>query len=436
MSPTNNQVQQEALDSRTLPISPADTSLQSLGGFRLNAVSASRNRPIQNARVSISYSDNPVDTIEELVTDENGQTATIELPAPPLEYSQEPLSNRPYSVYTLRISADGYEPIVISGAEILPTVTAISNVELIPLPDSDESSAELFVIGPHTLYGEYPPHIVEEEIKPLAETGEIVLNEVVIPEYIVVHDGVPNSNAKDYYVRYRDYIKNVASSEIYATWPSAAIYANILAIQSFTLNRVYTEWYRGRGYNFTITSSTAYDHKWIPERNIYDTISAAVDDVFNNYLSRPNVKQPILTQYCDGKRVTCPDLMSQWGSKDLADRGFTAAEILRYYYGSSIYINSTYEVSGVPVSWPGYELSQGSSGNDILTIQRQLNAIADVYSVIPNIAEDAIYGPRTAAAVEAFQRLFDLSPTGTINFSTWYKISSIYVAVTRIAEYM
>ena len=128
--------------------------------------------------------------------------------------------------------------------------------------------------------------------------------------------------------------------------------------------------------------------------------------------------------------------MSQWGSKDLADRGFTAAEILRYYYGSSIYINSTYEVSGVPVSWPGYELSQGSSGNDILTIQRQLNAIADVYSVIPNIAEDAIYGPRTAAAVEAFQRLFDLSPTGTINFSTWYKISSIYVAVTRIAEYM
>ena len=164
---------------------------------------------------------------------------------------------------------------------------------------------------PHTLFYEYPPKIPEEEIKPVNEPGEIVLSEVVIPEYIVVHDGPPSDrNAKDYYVKYKDYVKNVASSEIYSTWPEATIFANILAIQSFTLNRVYTEWYRNRGYSFTITSSTAYDHKFVPGRNYFESISNAVDTIFSNFLSRPNIEQPILTQYCDGKNVTCPNWMS------------------------------------------------------------------------------------------------------------------------------
>ena len=150
------------------------------------------------------------------------------------------------------------------------------------------------------------------------ESGEIVLSRVVIPEFIVVHDGSPeDSTANDYYVRYRDYIKNVASSEIYATWPRETIKANVLAIMSFTLNRVYTEWYRNRGYDFTITSSTAFDHKWIFGRNIFDTISEVVDEIFSSYLSRPGVRQPILTQYCDGERVSCPGWMTQWGSKYL-----------------------------------------------------------------------------------------------------------------------
>ena len=161
--------------------------------------------------------------------------------------------------------------------------------------------------------GDYPPKIAESEIKPVNESGEIVLSRVVIPQTIVVHDGPPsNQSATNYYVPYRDYIKNVASSEIYSTWPRSTITANVLAIMSFTLNRVYTEWYRNQGYDFTITSSTAFDHKWIFDRNIFESISVVVDEIFDNYLSRPGVRQPILTQYCDGKRVRCPNWMAFW----------------------------------------------------------------------------------------------------------------------------
>ena len=198
---------------------------------------------------------------------------------------------------------------------------------------------------------------------------------------------------------------------------------------------MYTEFYRNKGYDFTITSSTAFDHKWINERNIYDTISQAVDDVFNNYLSRPNIRQPILTQYCDGKRVTCPNLMSQWGSKSLADSGYTAIQILRYYYGDSIYINSTDVISGIPSSYPGEPLTVGSTGSKVRQMQEQLDAIANVYYPIPNIAADGIFGQRTREAVIAFQKQFDLPQTGIVDFRTWYKISQIYVAISRIAEY-
>ena len=217
-----------------------------------------------------------------------------------------------------------------------------------------------------TLYGNYPPKIAEEEIKPVNETGEIVLSRVVVPEYIIVHDGSPrDSTAQNYYVKYKDYIKNVASSEIYATWPESTIYANILVIQSFTLNRVYTEWYRAKGYSFTITSSTAYDQKFIYGRNIYSNIDRLVDSIFANYLSRPGVRQPILTQYCDGKQVQCRNRgwMTQWGSKALGDQGYSAIEILRAFYGNDMYINVAEAVSGVPASWPGFDLTLGVSGS-------------------------------------------------------------------------
>lgn len=266
--------------------------------------------PIADASISISYTGVPEQTLEQVTTDSSGQTETLELAAPPLEYSLNPtIESQPYSEYTLSVTAPGFEPINISGTEILPDVTAIQNITM--RPSTATPQQEVFVILAHTLYGTYPPKIAEDEIKPTDETGEIVLSRVVVPEFIVVHDGSPrDSTAQNYYVKYKDYIKNVASSEIYATWPENTIRANVLAIMSFTLNRVYTEWYRNKGYDFTITSSTAFDHKWIPERNIYDTISVVVDELFANYLSRPNVRQPILTQYCDGRQVSCPNWMT------------------------------------------------------------------------------------------------------------------------------
>lgn len=265
--------------------------------------------PIKDASIRLSYTGNPTEIIEELSTDISGQTAAVELPAPPLEYSMEPSEFQPYSEYTIQVNASGYRPINISGISVLPDKTSIQNVRMETATVENPLERNI-VITANTLYGNFPPKIPEDEIKPMTESGEIVLSRVVIPEYVIVHDGPPSdSSANDYYVRYRDYIKNVASSEIYATWPDAALRANILAIMSFTLNRVYTEWYRNKGYDFTITSSTAFDHKFVYGRNIFSNISNIVDEMFNSYLSRPNVRQPILTQYCDGQRVSCPNWM-------------------------------------------------------------------------------------------------------------------------------
>ena len=268
--------------------------------------------PVENASIEISYTGDPSSVIEKLSTDKNGVSETIDLDAPPLEYSMEPSENQPYSEYTIRVSAPDFNTITITGSELMPTVKSIQNVSLTPL-FAQENPVDVLTIGPHTLFGNYPPKIAESEIKPLDESGEIVLSRVVVPEYIVVHDGsVTDTTASNYYVKYKDYIKNVAACEIYSTWPRSTIEANVLAIMSFTLNRVYTEWYRNKGYDFTITSSTAFDHKWIKGKNTFDTIDEVVDEIFTNYLSRPNITQPILTQYCDGKRVSCPNWMPLW----------------------------------------------------------------------------------------------------------------------------
>lgn len=414
---------------------PAQLGTQSFGRLQINATSLTSSMPVTGATVRISYSGGPETVVAEATTDVIGRTGEIELPAPSLEYSMEPSAQQPYSEYNIEISAPGFEPVEVNSAEILPDTLALQNAELLPADPTLFGSAELFVIPPHTLFGDYPPKIAEAEIKPTNESGEIVLSRVVIPEFIVVHDGPPSdTKAKNYYVRYRDYIKNVASSEIYATWPEETIMANVLAIQSFTLNRVYTEWYRNRGYNFTITTSTAYDHKFMPGRNIFDTINSVVDLIFSNYLSRPNVQQPILTQYCDGNRVQCPNWMTQWGSKYLGDQGKSAIEILRYYYGDDMYINTSVEVAGVPSSWPGYDLTIGSSGDNVRMIQNQLNVISNGYPLIPKITADGVYGQNTANSVKIFQQIFRLPETGVVDYPTWYKISQIYVGVSRIAE--
>ena len=376
-----------------------ETAAESRGYLQVDVVNEENNFPVTDAVVTVQEPGEGGRILEELPTDQSGQTEQLELAAPDMALSLESQNTiRPYSVYNLKISAPGYEDAEITGTEILPGVTAIQPVRL-------------------------------------RESGEIVLSRVVVPQTVVVHDGVPTDrSAKNYYVPYRDYIKNVASSEIYATWPQSSIVANVLAIMSFTLNRVYTEWYRNQGYDFTITSSTAFDHKWIYGRDIFDTISVVVDDIFDSYLSRPDVKQPILTQYCDGKKVSCPGWMTQWGSCALGEQGYSPMEILRNFYGSDLYINTAEQISGIPASYPGTELSTGSRGDKVRQLQEQLDAIATVYTAVPSLTPDGIYGPATERSVKAFQSIFGLPQTGTVDFATWYKISHIYVAITRIAE--
>lgn len=413
---------------------PAGETAPSEGAIQISVISSLGQIPVENATVTISYTGDPGTPIRVLTTDSSGQTPVTELPAPPVELSLQPESTeQPYSEYNIEVTAEGYEPVLVSGSEILAGQFSLQPIRMTPLAAAKEDES-IVVIPAHTLFGNYPPKIPEDEIKPEAETGEIVLSRVVIPEYIIVHDGVPNdSTAPNYWVRYRDYIKNVASCEIYSTWPENTIYANVLVIMSFTLNRVYTEWYRNQGYNFTITSSTAYDQKWIYGRNIFENIDYLVDTIFANYLSRPGVRQPIFTSYCDGKRVTCAGL-SQWGSMYLAEQGYSAIEIIRYYYGNDMYINTADIISGVPSSWPGYDLSLGSSGEKVRQLQTQLNRIARNYPAIPTVTADGIYGPATANAVRVFQGIFNLPQTGITDYPTWYEVSEIYVGVSRISE--
>lgn len=405
------------------------------GNLNVIATGTDSYSPLSSATIEIANTGEPNRILESVNTDRNGQTGNIELSAPPREYSMEPTDNQPYSEYNVKISAPGYQEGLVSGVQIFSGENGLQSIVLQPSEQTPDYVYNPIVIGGHTLWEYYPPKIAEPEIKPLSESGEIVLSRVVVPETIVVHDGVPgDSTATDYYVPYIDYIKNVACCEIYSTWPESTIEANILAIMSFTLNRVYTEWYRNKGYNFTITSSTAYDHKWIYGKTIYENISQIADRLYNRYLARPNVKQPILTQYCDGKRVSCPNWMTQWGSKALGDDGFSAIDIIHYYYGSDMYVNEAEIVSGIPSSYPGYDLTIGSSGEPVITIQEQLNRIAQNYPAIPTVTVDGIFGSATTESVRAFQSIFNLPVSGIVDFPTWYKISQIYVGVSKIGE--
>lgn len=404
------------------------------GTLRVQVVARGTNIPIQNARIEISNSGEPEQVLEEVNTNVSGMSDQIALNTPPLEYSMEPSENQPFSQYNIRVTAEGFRPFSVSGIQLFSEQLALQPIRM-ETEDAPGTPIDNVVIPPNTLFGDFPPKIAESEIKPLAESGEIVLSRVVIPEFVVVHDGPPaDLGARNYYVRYREYIKNVASSEIYSTWPENTIRANVLAIMSFTLNRVYTEWYRNKGFDFTITTSTAFDQKFSYGRNIFQSISNIVDEVFQNYLSRPNVRQPILTQYCDGQRVTCSNWLSQWGSKYLGDQNYSTIEILRYYYGDNMFINTAEEVSGIPASWPRVDLTIGSTGDKVRQIQEQLARISQAYPAIPTVTPDGIFGPATRAAVEKFQEVFDLPVTGVIDFRTWYRISEIYVAVARLAE--
>lgn len=405
------------------------------GRLKLGVFDINVGRPTSDAIVQITPRGMRNQIIEELITDSSGQTPVINLPAPPLEFSMESRVSIPYSEYDVHILTEGFEPQTIEGVQILPNTTAYQDVRLRPITDYLWQT-RVISIRDHTLWGIFPPKIPEDEVKELPpSTGYVVLPNPVIPEFVIVHDGRPEDiSAPNYWVPFTDYIKNVASCEIFSNWPLSTITANVLAILSFTLNRIYTEWYRGKGYNFTITSSTAYDHAFTYGRNIYEEISTVVDNIFTSFITRPGIRQPLLTQYCDGKNVSCPDWMSQWGSKDLGDQGYTAIDILKRFYGYDVYLMQAEKVAGVPMSYPGTVLQTGSTGEHVRVIQEQLNTISNNFPAIRKIRVDGIFGEETRNAVETFQNIFRLSSDGIVGFSTWYRISDIYTAVTRMAE--
>lgn len=255
-----------------------------------------------------------------------------------------------------------------------------------------------------------------------------------IPETITVHLGTPDSSAPNVTLDFASYIKNVASSEIYPTWPEAALRANIYAIVSFALNRIYTEWYRSRGYDFDITATTQYDQKYINGREYFRNISYLVDELFNDYVQRQGSVEPLFTAFCNGTTTTCAGL-SQWGTVDLANQGLTPYEILQYYYGKDINIVKNAPVRSAMPSYPGIDLELGSAGNDVRSLQVFLNRISGNYPAIPKIpAADGIFDAATENAVRTFQSVFGLSSTGVVDQATWYKITYIYTSVKRISE--
>lgn len=394
--------------------------------------------PVDRAKITIrGIGEFATNRTINLTTNSSGLTEEIEVDAPPIEYSLNENSNKtPYSLYDITVEREDFEPIIIRGCQVFPNEVAYQICNLSTDLRAGNTRQEVINILPNTLYGNFPPKIPEEVDKPLPPpTSGVVLPQPVVPEYIVVHQGSPNdASAPNYKVDYKEYIKNVASCEIYSTWPETTIRANVFCIISFTLNRIYTEWYRGKGKNFDITSSTAYDHAFNYGRNIYDSISAIVDEIFSTYVRRIGNKQPLLTQYCDGKNVKCPEWLSQWGSKYLGDQGKLPYEILMYYYGNDIELVTAEKVEGSPQSYPGYDLTIGSTGEPVRTIQEQLNRIARNYPLIPKVAQDGVFGETTAEAVRTFQGIFSLPKTGVVDYATWYKISDVYVGVTRIAE--
>lgn len=397
-----------------------------LGYLQVNTFFQGVGSPAQGATVRVFNSDTK-SIVSESQTDAQGQVKNIVLITPPIEYSLQYGLPRPFNQYDVQVIYQDYQSAYISNVQLFPEQTAIQNVLLLP-------SYNAIDIPYPTLWGTYPPKIPESEVKRLPlPTGQVVLPEPVVPSLITVHEGRPeDSSASNYTVGFQDYIKNVASCEIYSTWPREAIKANVFAILSFTLNRVYTEWYRGKGYGFTITNSTAFDQAFSFGRNIFDEISEVVDEIFTTYISRPDLVQPLFTQYCDGKRVKRAGWLSQWGSKELADQGLNALQILKTYYGSDIVLKQAKKVEGIPLSFTNV-LKIGSTGDAVKTIQQQLNTISNNYPLIKKVVVDGVYGASTTEAVRTFQQIFDLPETGEVNFPTWYSISNIFVAISKLA---
>ena len=381
--------------------------------------------PVQNARITLLHPDGTV-LGEDIISDESGISREFFVDAPDRSLSLRPEEALPYSTCDARVEADGFYTFFIRGIQIFAGEKSVLPSEMIPRGLSEDEVLE-YEIGPHAL------RTSPENRKIGPPEDARVLGEVFIPARVTVHLGAPGSTASNVSVPFIDYIKNVASSEIYPTWPEASLRANIHCQISFILNRVFTEWYPSRGYNFNITNSTAYDQYYVYGRNIFQSISDLVDEIFNEYIRRPGRIDPFFAEYCNGSTVTCAGL-SQWGTVTLANNGRTPLEILQFYYGN-VELATTNNVRAIESSYPGSPLRRGSSGRDVRTLQQQLNRIRVNYPAIPAITRvDGVFGTETENAVKAFQRIFDLTADGVVGKKTWYRISYIYVAVKRLGE--
>ena len=398
------------------------------GYLIVNVYSDTIANPIQNARVTVSK--NGVDLITK-TTDEDGKTLPFTLETVDKIYSEkEQHEVRPYETYDVSVTALGLTPTTIEGVQIFDGVTSIQNIYLTSIDENQEG--ETSVITPNTLWQEYPQNI-QEESSENEETTPLVLSKVLIPENIVVHDGIPtNFSAPNYTVPFIDYIKNVASSEIYSTWPKETIKANVLAIISYTLNRIFTEWYKSRGYDFTITSTTSYDQKYTVNGTIFEPISRIVDEIFTNYIRQGYRIEPLLAHYKSS--TTEPGNLSQWGSKELGDQGYNYIEILKYYYGDNINIYEAETTQSYPYSFTE-ALTEGDCNLDVFKLQNTLNYIRGSYPGIPVIENPSgLFNSDTTKAVKTFQKVFNLSQTGTVNYQTWYMISYIFIAVSKMTN--
>ena len=402
-----------------------------IGYLTIQARTAHDALPLPGVRVSVL--DDEQNRIYELVTDESGETRRVALETMDKSYSQnENFTGTPYITYNVFAQAEGFEPISVSDIPIFDGESAHLPLVLVPQQGRErgQTQTQITVGAPAvTMEGEREP----EGFLQSGESAQ-VLRQVAIPNPITVHLGAPDAYASNVQVSFPDYVKNVASSEIYPTWPENALRANIYAIITFALNRVYTEWYRAKGYPFDITNSTAYDQAFVYGRPIYDSISRIVDEIFNEYVRRQGQEAPYFTSFCNGTTTTCRG-MSQWGTVTLANQGYAPLRILRYYYPDDVEIAETNIITNELSSYPGTPLRIGSTGLDVQTIQTWLGRIRRNYPAIPVITDaPGTFGDSTRAAVRKFQSIFGLTSDGIVGKSTWFKISSLYTAVTRLAE--
>ena len=401
--------------------------MKNTGTLRIQTFAARQSAPMEGVTVAVQGDGFTLHCI----TDATGSAADIPVEAPACALSlDEDNTIRPYAVVSLTAAKSGYRTVRIEGIQIFAGQITLAQPAMIPVTEEGKDIPDApIVIPPHPLF----TGSGGSGAQPVENCTPRVLDKVIIPKNITVHLGKPAASARNVTVSFRDYIANVASSEVYPTWPEQALRANIHCQISLALNRIYTEWYPSKGYTFNITNSTSYDQYYVHGRTVFDVMVRITDDIFNTYLRKRGTVNPYYSEYCDGKSVTCPGL-KQWGTVTLANQGRTALQILRYYYGSDIEIVRTSNIQSIPQSYPGSPLRQGDSGTAVFTLQRQLNRITKDYPFLGKLTVDGVFGSRMAATVKAFQKQFNLTADGVVGRQTWYKISYIYVSVKDLAE--